>query len=102
MRNYGISAIKLNDSGPHVAEVFLHRCRREPDSGAIGLQYGKAVKCADVAELLARGDNVCVVRMSAAACDFETVEPVRLEQGLQSYRGDGIATTALADLPKYD
>jgi hypothetical protein len=102
MRNYGISAIKLNDSGTHVAEVFLHRCRRAGDGGAIGLQYGKAVKCADVVDLLARGDNVFVVRMSAAAGDFETVDPVRLEHGLQSYRGDGKATTALADLPRYD
>ena len=100
MRNYGISAIKLNKSGTGVAEVFLHRYTREK-AGSIGLQRGRPVKYAEVADLIARGDNVSVVRMSARCRHLEAADPVRLERGLQSHRG-GLPTAALMDLPRYD
>src|SRR5712672_2251496 len=106
IRSYGISGIKLNADRTEVEQAFLHRFSSGHAGDSIGLQKGRPVTKTDVVNLIAAGDRVCIVRLSAKAGEFESGDVVGIKPGtfgyLQSYRADGTPTNALSELPKFD
>ncbi|WDD93708.1 hypothetical protein Bsp3421_003801 [Burkholderia sp. FERM BP-3421] len=104
MSCYGISMIKLDAAVGEVAEAKVHQFSKDKD-GNIGLDAGRAMAYHDVADLIVGGDTVYVIVPDGPG-SYRHTDKVRVKRGqheyLESFGGDGAATTALMVLPKYD
>ncbi|VWD12082.1 hypothetical protein [Burkholderia lata] len=105
MTYYGISMIKLDQTGVEVEEAKVHTYFRNDPADPVGLDEGRAMAYHEVANLIVGGDTVFVIVPDAAGV-YRDTDMVRVKPGqreyLESFGADGAASGALMALPTYE
>ncbi|ALF88472.1 MULTISPECIES: hypothetical protein [Ralstonia solanacearum species complex] len=105
MSYYGISEVKLDQAGVEVEEAKVHKfSKNDPNDAEIHLGVGTAMAYHEVAGLISTGDTVFVLEHVGPG-EFHHTDKVRVKPGqrgyLESFGKDGVATTSLLDLPRF-